>query len=158
MCDQGKKQPNMQKHLNYKEQFKRLNRALSNGFNLEAIFIEYAIIEDRTESIIRHSGCWDAYIRCRKGHSVTLDSKIRFIQKNAECKKDLMHRYFADNVLEQLLDWKEKRNRLIHALLKQQLGDNDIYDLAVHGNDLVKVLRNKSGNYNRAIERLHNEM
>ena len=30
---------NMQKYENYKEQFKRLNRALANGFNLEAIFI-----------------------------------------------------------------------------------------------------------------------
>ena len=28
---------NMQKYENYKEQFKRLNRALANGFNLEAI-------------------------------------------------------------------------------------------------------------------------
>ena len=28
---------NMQKYENYKEQFKRLNRALANGFNLEAV-------------------------------------------------------------------------------------------------------------------------
>ena len=45
---------NMQKYENYKEQFKRLNRALASGFSLEAIFISYAILEDRTESILRH--------------------------------------------------------------------------------------------------------
>ena len=37
---------NTQKYENYKEQFKRLKRALNEGFNLEAIFIEYAILED----------------------------------------------------------------------------------------------------------------
>ena len=44
------------KYENYKEQFRRLNKALANGFNLEAMFIEYAIMEDRTESILRHGG------------------------------------------------------------------------------------------------------
>ena len=39
---------NIQKYENYKEQMKRLDRALTNGFNLEAMFIEYAIMEDRT--------------------------------------------------------------------------------------------------------------
>ena len=34
---------NQQKYLNYKEQFKRLNRAIANGFNLEAMFIAYSI-------------------------------------------------------------------------------------------------------------------
>ena len=56
---------NMQKYENYKEQFKRLNRALANGFNLEAVFIEYAIMEDRTESILRHAGKYEAYLKKR---------------------------------------------------------------------------------------------
>lgn len=41
---------NMQKYLNYKEQMGRLKKAIANSFYLEAIFIEYAIIEDRLES------------------------------------------------------------------------------------------------------------
>ena len=32
---------NRLKYENYKEQFRRLNKALVNGFNLEAMFIEY---------------------------------------------------------------------------------------------------------------------
>lgn len=47
---------NMQKYANYKEQMGRLSKALTQGFFLEAIFIEYAILEDRLESILRHSG------------------------------------------------------------------------------------------------------
>ena len=50
---------NMQKYANYKEQMGRLKKALSQGFYLEAIFIEYAILEDRLESVLRHSGKWN---------------------------------------------------------------------------------------------------
>ena len=45
------KEQNTQKYENYREQFKRLNKAMNSNFNLEAMFISYAIMEDRTESI-----------------------------------------------------------------------------------------------------------
>ena len=144
---------NQQKYENYKEQFQRLNKALANGFNLEAMFIEYAIMEDRTESILHHAELWDAYIKSRKGHEPTINSKVQYIQKRAENKKDLLHRYFSDDLLERVLAWKEERNRLIHALLKQQLEHNEISERAAKGNELVKALRSKSGSYNRAIEK-----
>ncbi|MBQ8836836.1 MAG: hypothetical protein IJ002_04935 [Clostridia bacterium] len=144
---------NQLKYENYKEQFKRLNRALDNGFNLEAIFIEYAILEDRTESILRHAEKWEAYIKHQKGRNVAIDSKIKYIIKCAENKKDLLHKYFSDGVLESILVWKEERNRLIHALLKQQLEHKEVSALALQGQELVKLLRAKSGNYNRAVER-----
>ena len=48
------KAENQLKYENYREQFKRLNSALNNGFNLEAMFIEYAIMEDRTSFVIAH--------------------------------------------------------------------------------------------------------
>ena len=35
---------NQQKYSNYQEQCKRLNKALAAGFNLEAMFIEYALM------------------------------------------------------------------------------------------------------------------
>ena len=72
---------NQQKYANYTEQFRRLKKALDNGFNLEAMFIEYAIMEDRTESILRHGGLWDAYIKKQKDRSPTINSKITYIQK-----------------------------------------------------------------------------
>ena len=43
------------KHANYKEQMKRLNLAIKNRFLLEAILIEYGMLEDRTEAFIRYS-------------------------------------------------------------------------------------------------------
>ena len=143
---------NQQKQANYTEQFRRLKLALKNGFNLEAMFIEYAILEDRTESILRHANLWEAYIKSRKGHGVSIDSKIKYVKKRAENKKDVLHKYFADDLLDRVLNWKEERNRLIHALLKQQLTNEEVIHIAVEGNDLVRAVRSRVSAYNRAMD------
>ena len=141
------------KYENYREQFKRLNKAIANGFNLEAMFIEYAIMEDRTETVLRHANLWDAYIKSRKGHEANIHSKIRYLKKKAENKKDILHKYFSDDLLDQILTWKDDRNRLIHALLKQELDHDEVSRMAGQGSELAKMLRNRSAGYNRAIEK-----
>ena len=145
--------PNMQKFHNYQLQFSRLNKALHAEFYLEAIFIAYAIIEDRTESILRHTGKWEAYEKSRRGRSATLDSKIRCIQKMAEEKRSPCHRYLADGTLQRILEWKEDRNRMIHALLKQTLADGELAALAQTGKELACALRTKTNSLNRAIKK-----
>ena len=148
------KTDNQLKYENYREQFNRLNSALRNGFNLEAMFIEYAIMEDRTESVLRHAEMWDTYLKRRRNNGATLNSKIVFIQKQIEAnRKQLLCRYFSDDLLDRILLWKDERNRLIHALLKQQLEHNEIQMLAQQGKSLADELRNRAGNYNRAADR-----
>ena len=142
-----------QKYENYREQFKRLNKALANGFNLEAMFIEYAIMEDRTESVLRHAELWDAYIKSRKGRGPTIDSKIKYIRKRAEDNNGIFYKYFSDDLLDRILTWKNDRNRLIHALVKQELEHNEVRRLAEQGNELVKLLRNRASSYNRAADK-----
>ena len=143
--------PNIQKYHNYKTQFSRLNKALNAEFYLEAIFISYAIMEDRTESILRHLEKWEAYEKSRKGRSLTIDSKIRYIQQIAQEKASIAHRYLADGTLQRILEWKEERNRMIHALLKQTLADEELASLAQTGKELACNLRTKSNNLNRAL-------
>ena len=92
-------------------------------------------------------------MKSRKNHGVTIDSKIRCIQKKAENKKDLLHKYFSDDLLDEILAWKEERNRLIHAHVKQQLQHNEISELAENGSKLLKALKLRTGNYNKAVER-----
>ena len=144
---------NHQKYENYKEQFQRLNKALANGFNLEAMFIEYAIMEDRTESILRHAELWESYLKKRGNRGPTINSKISYIQGKVNSGDKLLQKYFANDLLDQVLIWKEERNRLIHALLKQQFEHNEIAKLAAQGSDLVKILRSKTSSYNRAVEK-----
>ena len=144
---------NQQKYENYAEQFRRLNKALAGGFNLEAMFIEYALMEDRTESVLRHTGLWDAYIKSRKGHGPTINSKVKYICNCAKSGNEFLKKYFSDDLLDQILNWKEERNRLIHALLNQQFAHNEISTLAQQGNELCRILRSRVTNCNRAADR-----
>ena len=145
--------PNMQKYRNYQTQFSRLNKAMKEEFYLEAIFIAYAIIEDRTESILRHAGKWESYEKSRRGRNATLDSKIRYIQKMAEEKNTLANRHLANGTLQQIWEWKEERNRMIHALLKQKLEDDELETLAQTGKDLASNLRTMANHFKRALQR-----
>lgn len=141
-----------QKYLNYKEQFSRLKRALDNEFYLEAIFIEYAILEDRTQSVLEHGGHWNACKR-KCGKKPGIHAKLNFIQNLAKDPANSLHKYFSDDLAEQLLAWKDKRNPLIHALLKQKLGPDDLKNVATEGNDLIRALRTRITNHNRAVDR-----
>lgn len=151
---------NIQKHENYREQFVRLKKALVSEFYLEAIFIEYTIIEDRTESILRHAGKWDSYLKkLRKDNpqkEPTLNSKINYIKSQAESGHKLLKKYFSDSLLDDILVWKEERNRLIHALLKQTLTTEEVSEIAHTGERLTKEIRTRSTNFSRAIERKNN--
>ena len=139
---------NMLKYENYKEQNKRLTKALQNEFYLEAVFIEYAIMEDRTESILRYEGN-----TINSNGFVSIDRKITKIEKIAENKKWLARKYFTIEFMEQIRTWKNKRNGLIHALIKKNTTTHELIDLAEEGRQLTKELCRLSTNYKRAVSR-----
>ena len=129
---------NQQKYLNYKEQFKRLNRAIASGFNLEAMFIAYSIMEDRSESVLKHAGKYEKYLKKRGNRNPSIESKIKEILKCRSNRKDLMYRYFSDELLDNILDWKDERNRMVHALLKQELTSEELENLALQGKEYAR--------------------
>ena len=141
---------NVQKYENYREQFIRLDKALKAGFNLEAIFIEYAILEDRASSILRYE---NNSVKPRGNRPPSIDAKLRKIKAIAREKKSLPNKYFQDEFIDQIVGWKEERNRMIHALLGQVLTTEELVSLAEEGKKLARELSNKAGNYKRAVER-----
>ena len=64
-----------------------------------------------------------------------------------------MDRYFSDELLDDILLWKEERNSMIDAFLKQELAHNEVSGIAGRGNESAKTLSNRSGSYNRAINK-----
>ncbi len=137
---------NMQKYANYREQMERLNHAMKEHFFLEAMFIEYAVMEDRCESILTHAGVF-----CPDRH-FTIVRKLRRIealtQSNATAK-----RYFSQDLIDRLLAWKDKRNAFIHALMKQTFTGEELEGIVQEGLTLTKTLCSKSTSYKRALER-----
>lgn len=140
---------NQQKYENYRVQMGRLKSALRGHFYLEAIFIEYAIMEDRLEAILRHAGRWHS----KEGSFVSIDAKAKKVAKLAEEKKNPAHRYFPQELTGEILAWKERRNQLIHALLKQSLHSEDLLEVAEEGERLTKQLCSKATSHRRAVEK-----
>ena len=140
------------KYLNYKEQNKRLKKALNEHFYLEALFIEYAIIEDRTESILRYE---NNQMNPKKRSSI--ESKLNKIKTIAREKKGLANKYFSEAFIDEILNWKEKRNSLIHALMKQVLTTDELETIAFQGKELSQKLSSKSTLYKKAVEKLLNQ-
>ena len=82
-----------------------------------------------------------------------IGTKLTFIKNKAPVKSCTLHPYFSDDLLDQLRDWKNRRNPLIHDLLNQKLGDEDLKNLALDGSRLVRILRTRATAHNRAADK-----
>ena len=142
---------NMQKYENYREQFKRLNKAFDYKFYMEAIFIEYAIMEDRAEAILRYEG--NEIKPKNEQEFISIARKLNKISNIAQSKKSLPNRYFSDDIIENISGWVKRRNALIHALLKKELTTDEVQAFAQEGKALTRIFCNKAKNYKKAIER-----
>lgn len=137
------------KHANYKEQMKRLNLAFKNRFLLEAILIEYGMLEDRTEAFIRYSlgeNKLDKY--------QTINRKINKLKALFGDKYQNINRYLSLELLDDLHNWKEKRNSIIHGLMKRNNSTFELEALALEGLNLVKILNSKSISFKRKLEKI----
>ena len=140
---------NYKKNQTYAELMEKLNLAIKNEFYYEAIFIAYAIFEDRTESLLRHAGMSAVDI---KGRPLKLFCKIEKIMNAEEftsfyCKK---HRIL--HILNEVDKWRDKRNKLIHDLVNSPYSNDEIKDIAIYGYELVCKLNNKSTLVNKYFD------
>ena len=131
---------NYKKNQTYKELMEDLNLSIKEEFYYEAIFIEYAIFEDRTESLIRHS---------KLEHNLTkkefnLFNKIDLIKTANEFKSFYCNKHEIIKILNEVNNWREKRNKLIHDLVNTNYTNDEIKDIAIKGYELVCTLNNKS--------------
>ena len=138
---------NEQKYLNYRDQYNRLNKAMHYQFFLEALAIEYNIIEDRAEAILRYEG------NSIKDDKASIYKKLSKIKKIAEQKKSLAEKYFSDDLIDRILVWKDLRNDYIHKLMKQTFHTGDLLIIAEEGEQLARQLSNRASNYKKAVER-----
>ena len=138
----------MLKGENYREQNVRLKKVMNQHFYLEAVFIEYAIVEDRLASILRYEGN-----EIKSNSFVSIDRKLNKLEAVARDKKGLAKRYFSEDFINEIREWKNKRNPLIHSMMKTNISSEMLFELACEGLNLQKEICRLSQNYKRAVER-----
>lgn len=142
---------NEEKQANYRVQFSRLKKAMGNSFFLEAVFIEYAIIEDRTESILLYEG--NEIVPKNEKDFITFRRKSNRIKHLATNKESIISRYFSDDLMDRIQEWVGGRNSVVHGLLKRHSTTEELKTFAEVGEKLCKELSNRSNNYKRMIRR-----
>lgn len=141
---------NIEKQQRYIELKKRLTKALRGEFWFEACMIEYAIIEDRTASILFHSGvCNDPYKPSKK-----LSNKLNSIEYQIGKGHKILSKKFEKELINSIRKWKDNRNDLVHraCLLYDEANAKEV---ALEGDKLVKSISNASARVTRYANRIN---
>lgn len=144
-------QKDMKKYEAYRSMMVSLSKAMQSGFYYEAIFIEYAIMEDRCTSVLKYAGV--KYLDSRK-HEIKLSKKLDKMRSHQAFVVPYVRKRITFELLDQITDWKRERDKLIHALAKTPYDPESIKTIAENGQELVRILNNKVksvNNYHRKL-------
>lgn len=135
---------NEEKHQAYIQLKTRLKKALASGFWLEACMIEYAIMEDRTASILLHGGITD------KGWEKMLSTKLNSIEHQIGKEHPIISKKVSLENIQSIREWKELRNAAVHRACITAYDEETFRNIAVSG----KVLMDKLSNDAQKVSRL----
>ena len=146
---------NKQKNEKYADLITKMKTAIDNEFYYEAILIEYAILEDRTESLLRHAklNTKDEYNKEYKLHQ-----KIQILRKNAKYYDTYIKKHLTDELLVSINNWKSNRNTIIHNLVNISYSNNEIKKIALDGYKIIKNLNNKSTLINKYLDKKYQNL
>lgn len=142
---------NMEKYQTYKSMNENLSKAMRSEFYYQAIFIEYAIIEDRCTSVLKHAGV--KYLDS-KGHEIKLSQKLAKMRDNPAFHIPYIRQRITLEVLEEITVWKRERDKLIHALARTPYDHESVKATAIAGQELVKKLSSKVRSVNAHHDKL----
>ena len=141
---------NMEKYEVYKSMNENLSKAMRAGFYYQAIFIEYAIIDDRCSSVLRHAG---VPYQNNTGQDISISQKLRKMRDNPAFHVPYVRQRITLELIEQLYTWKDNRDDLIHHMAKIPYDHESVKATAITGHELVKRLGNKV----RSVNAYHNK-
>lgn len=136
------------KRNSYEEIIHRLDSALDQGFNLEASWITYALFEDRTTSALAKSG---GVLVSKNNSFISIEVKLKELKSRSLTHAGLQRAGLINALLDEIIDWKNKRNALMHTLAEVPRPwediNNDAQNLAIEGREII-------ARYSSAIMRL----
>lgn len=139
------------KQLVYAEQKIRLKKAMSGGFYYEAILIEYAMFEDRTNSVLKNSNC---KITNSRGNPLKLSEKLNKINDSPEFQSKYIKQRLPRELIEAIREWKDERNTLVHDLMNTKYDVQAAKEIAEKGKELFNRLDNGVRSVNKHNQKL----
>lgn len=140
---------NIEKKEKYSNLMSRLKRATENEYYYEAIFIEYAILEDRTESLLKHAG---KKFQENNGNPFKISKKLNKLKSEKEFQTSYIRKHLTEELIEKIYEWKIQRDKLMHNIINLQYKNDEIKMLALNGECLVKKFNSKSQLVNKYLD------
>lgn len=123
----------------------RLNKAIRNKYYFEAVFIEYAIIDDLCERALILANAYNS-----TKHD-TLGRRLRRLINLQKNPKSLCHKKYNEKNLLAIFNWKENRNIITYELIKHDFSTDELEKLVKEGKKLIPILKRSVTNYAKAI-------
>lgn len=143
---------NAEKQGRYATLKNKLRIAVEKEFWFEACMIEYAIMEDRTSSILQHARvCKNAYASKK-----TLANKLSSIEQRIAEKHPIISKKVDVNTIIAIREWKNERNDLVHKSCLVY-DEEKAKEIAKQGYDLVKSISNQSAKVSRLSNKIYIE-
>lgn len=150
MTDQFPTITNEEKRQVYAELKSRLKLALGKEFYFEAVMLEYAIIEDRTASVLFHAGvCQNPYDSNKK-----LSNKLNSIEFQIGKGHPVISKKFDAALIAEIRNWKEERNDFVHRACIRPCDAEELKSLALWGKEIVRNLDNSARRVKALAEKL----
>ena len=99
---------NKEKNIKYANLIDKMNKAIEQEFYFEAILLEYAILEDRTKSMLRHAKFSESTCDGK------LNEKLNTIKNSAKFHDEYVRKHITNELLSNIHNWKNARNKLNH--------------------------------------------
>ncbi len=138
---------NDEKHDLYSILKTKLKIALQQEFYLEAMMLEYAIIEDRLTSVLRQAGIPTIN---KKGRDKGIQEKLDDIKKALEKHQFPIYRRITHEQITAIIEWKNIRNTQVHERCDHIYNSDEVQQCALCGEQLVKQATNFARNVKRA--------
>ena len=140
---------NIEKKEKYSNLMSRLKRATDNEYYYEAIFIEYAILEDRTESLLKHAG---KKFQENNGNPFKISKKLNKLKSEKGFQTSYIRKHLTEELIEKIYEWKIQRDKLMHNIINLQYKNDEIKMVALNGECLVKKFNSKSQLVNKYLD------
>lgn len=141
---------NSKKREKYAILMSKLKKATDNEYYYEAIFLEYAILEDRMESLLKHA---NIKYKEKDEKSLKLMKKINKMKSDKEFQNEYIKKHISNELLDNIIEWKRNRDKLMHNSVELEYDNNQIKDIALLGECLIKRLNNKTKLVNNYLDK-----
>lgn len=143
---------NTEKFDAYRRMKADLKKAMAAGFYYQAIFIEYAIVEDRCCSALKYAG---VKYQDKNGHDFSLSKKINTLKNNPVFAAEYPRSKLPIGFLDELDKWKHDRDDLVHHLANLPYDDDALRQTAERGKLLIDRLSDRVNSVNNYCKRLN---